>query len=151
DVAGLLAPAVAVRRAGPALAATASSGAAAGAVLLTAPAGGHRLGVHDDAAARAVRARLGEDLDQPGSDPLARHLHQAQRGHLGDLVLGPVTAQALQEPAHHQVAVGLQHHVDEVDDDDAADVAEPELAHDLLGRLDVVLGDGLLEVPAGPG
>ena len=47
-----------------------------------------------------------------------------------------------------QVAVGLEHHVDEVDDDDAADVAQPELADDLLGGLEVVLGDGLLEVAA---
>ena len=52
------------------------------------------------------------------------------------------------QPAQHQVAVGLQHHVDEVDDDDAADVAQPQLADDLLGRLEVVLGDGLLEVAA---
>ena len=30
-------------------------------------------------------------------------------------------------------------HVDEVDDDDAADVAQPQLADDLLGRLEVGL------------
>ena len=39
-------------------------------------------------------------------------------------------------------------HVDEVDDDDPADVAQPELAHDLLDRLEVVLRDRVLE-PAG--
>lgn len=60
---------------------------------------------------------------------------------------GAVTGQRLGEPAQHQIAVGFQHHVDEVDDDDAADVAQPQLAHDLLGRLEVVLGDRLLEVP----
>ena len=36
-------------------------------------------------------------------------------------------------------------HVDEVDDDDPADVAQPQLAGDLLGRLEVVAEDGLLE------
>ena len=36
-------------------------------------------------------------------------------------------------------------HVDEVDDDDAADVAQPELAGDLLGRLEVVPEHRLLE------
>ena len=91
-------------------------------------------------------ARLGEHLEQALADPLAGHLDQAQRSDLGDLVLGAVTAQALGEPAQHEVAVALEHHVDEVDDDDAADVAQAELSDDLLGRLDVVLGDGLLEV-----
>ena len=104
--------------------------------------------VHDDAASRAVLARLGERLEQARPDALAGHLHQAERGDLGDLVLGAVAAQALDEPAQHEVAVGLEHHVDEVDDDDAADVAQPQLADDLLGRLEVVLGDGLLEVAA---
>ena len=44
------------------------------------------------------------------------------------------------------VAVRLDLHVDEVDHDDPADVAEPELAGDLLGRLEVVAEDRLLEV-----
>ena len=39
-------------------------------------------------------------------------------------------------------------HVDEVDDDDAADVAQPQLAHDLDGRLEVGLGDRLLQAVA---
>ena len=93
----------------------------------------------DHAAAVAVLAGLAEDLEQALADPLAGHLHQAERGDLGDLVLGAVAAQALEQAAQHEVAVGLQHHVDEVDDDDAADVAQPELADDLLGRLEVVL------------
>src|SRR5690606_28276183 len=59
-----------------------------------------------------------------------------------------VPAQALQQAPQHQVPVGLQHHVDEVDDDDAAEVAQPQLADDLLGRLQVVPGDRLLEVAA---
>ena len=88
---------------------------------------------------------------RPWPDPLAGHLDQAERGDLGDLVLGPVAAQALEQPAQHELAVALEHHVDEVDDDDAADVAQPELADDLLGRLEVVLGDGLLEVAAAAG
>src|SRR5699024_9386437 len=56
---------------------------------------------------------------------------------------------ALDQPPQHEVAVGLEHHVDEVDDDDAADVAQPQLTHDLLGGFEVVLRDGLLEGPAG--
>ncbi len=63
-------------------------------------------------------------------------------------MLGPVAAQAFDQAPKHEIAVGLQDHVDEVDDDDAADVAQAQLADDLLRGLEVVLGDGLLEVPA---
>ena len=91
---------------------------------------------------------LREDLDQAATDPLSSHLHQTQRGHLGDLVLGAVPSQALEHPAHDKVPVALEHHVDEVDDDDAADVTQPQLSNDLLGCLDVVLGDRFLEVAA---
>ena len=103
----------------------------------------------EDAAAGAVLAGLREHLHEPGAHALARHLDQAERGHLGDLVLRAVPAQALHETAQHEVAVGLEHHVDEVDDDDAADVPQAQLPDDLLGGLEVVLGDGLLEVAAG--
>ena len=109
------------------------------------------IGVQHDAAAAAVRTGRGEGLDQPGPEPLASQLHQSQRGHFGHLVAGAVAGQRLGQPAQHQVTVGLEHHVDEVDDDNAADVAQPQLAHDLLGRLEVVLGDGLLKVATGPG
>ncbi len=74
-----------------------------------------------------------------------------ERRHLGHLVAGAVPAERLGQPAQHQIAVGLQHHVDEVDDDDAADVAQPQLAHGLLGGLEIVARDGLLEVAAGAG
>src|SRR4029079_10515747 len=48
----------------------------------------------------------------------------------------------------HRGAVLRVRHVDEVDDDDPADVAQPQLADDLLDRLEVVLRDRVLE-PAG--
>ena len=102
----------------------------------------------EQAAAVAVLARHPERLEQARTDPLTGHLYEAERGDLGHLVLGAVTRQALEQPAQHEIAVALEHHVDEVDDDDAADVAQPQLADDLLGRLEVVLGDGLLEVAA---
>ena len=63
-----------------------------------------------------------------------------------DLGPGLVAGQGVPEDLHDLVAVLLDLHVDEVDDDDPADVAEPELAGDLLGRLEVVAEDRLLEV-----
>ena len=122
----LLATAPAPRALAPVLTPTRASAAAragtrrTGAVTVATPLDG--LGVDDHSAPGTVLARFAEDLKQALPDSLAGHLHQAQRGDLGHLVLGAVTAQALEQPAQHQVAVDLEHHVDEVDDDDAADV-----------------------------
>ena len=98
-----------------------------------------------------VLTGLGEGLGQPGADPLAGHLHQPQTRHLADLVTRAITAQALDQTAQQEVAVARQHHVDEVDDDDAAEVAQAKLPDDLLGRLQVVAGDGFLQVATSPG
>jgi hypothetical protein len=47
---------------------------------------------------------------------------------------------------HDLVAVRLVLHVDEVDDDDAADIAQAELAGDLAGRVEVGAEDRLLRI-----
>src|SRR5699024_3687539 len=95
--------------------------------------------------------RGGEGLHEPLPDPFPGHLHEAEGGHFGDLVAGAVPAEAFHEPAQHEFAVGFQHHVDEVDDDDAADVAQAQLAHDLFGRLEVILRHRLLQGAPGSG
>src|SRR5205814_3704799 len=105
----------------------------------------------DQPSSAAHFAWFAERFEESLADALARHLHQTQRRDLGDLVLGTVPPQALGQPAQYELPVALQHHVDEVDDDDAAQVTQPELAHDLLGRLQVVAGDRLLQVAAGTG
>jgi hypothetical protein len=92
-----------------------------------------------------------EGLQQSGPDPFASHLNQAQAGDLSYLMPGPVPTQTLDEPAQQQLPVAGQHHVDEVDHDDAADVAKSQLPHDLLSGLQVVAGDCGLEVAASPG
>ena len=107
--------------------------------------------LNDDPASVTVVAIGAERLKQAGADALARHLHETQRRHFGNLVAGAVAAQAFDESAQHEVAVAFQHHVDEVDDDDAADIAQTQLTHDFFGRFEVVLGDGLFEVSARTG
>ncbi len=110
-----------------------------------------RVGVHDDAATMTMLTGRGEGLDEARAEPLACHLHEAQRCHLGHLMPGAVAAERFGQAPQHQIPVGLEHHVDEVDDDHPADVAEPHLPDDLLGGLEVVAGDGFLEVSARPG
>src|SRR5829696_3650037 len=98
------------------------------------------------AAAVAGRAGLGEAIEQAARDALAGHLDQAEGGDLHHLALGLVPDQGGPEAVDHGLLVALEQHVDEVDDDDAADVAQAELADDLVGRLEVVGDHRLLEV-----
>src|ERR1700683_3502212 len=51
----------------------------------------------------------------------------------------------LAQHLHDRVAVARAGHVDEVDHDDAADVAQAQLVDDLLGGLEVDLGDRVLQ------
>jgi hypothetical protein len=80
---------------------------------------------------------------------LARHLDQAERRDLDDVGLRPVALElGLQRFLDGRPVLRVRH-VDEVDDDDPADIAQPELVHDLLDRLEVVRGDRVLEPSAG--
>ena len=88
---------------------------------------------------------MGERL----AGPLARHLHEAQLREPVDGDARPVAGERLAEFREHRVAVILGVHVDEVDDDDPAQIAQPQLAGDRLGCLEVGLEDGVVERAAG--
>src|SRR5919202_569339 len=62
-------------------------------------------------------------------DVLTRHLDQAERRDVHHVALRLVDVERLSQRLQDLVAVARPSHVDEVDDDDAADVAKPELAH----------------------
>ena len=104
-----------------------------------------RLGRDDDAGRLAGRALLREDLARAVGDVLAGHLDEAERRDLDDVRLRPVACELGVERVLDELAVLRVRHVDEVDDDDPADVAKPELAHDLADGLEVVLRDRVLE------
>ena len=53
-----------------------------------------------------------------------------------DLDAGAVVAQRVLHPPFDGAVVALLVHVDEVDDDEAREVAQAKLARDFLGRLD---------------
>ena len=63
-------------------------------------------------------------------------------------MLSAVAPQALDQAAQHEVTVRFEHHIDKVDHNNAADITQAKLTHDLLSRLQVILGDGLLKVAA---
>ena len=107
-----------------------------------------RLG-HDDPIAGAGRALLRQDLARSVGDVLPRHLDEAERRDLDDVRLRSVALELVLQRVLDRLPVGRVRHVDEVDDDDPADVAQAQLADDLLDRLEVVLRDRVLEPRAG--
>src|SRR5207302_9342890 len=96
-------------------------------VARTPPAASQQGLVEDAPPPVARRALLCERLDQPLGDPLAGHLDQAEVGDVRDLGAGLVTGEGLPEDPCHLGPVRPDLHVDEVDDDDAPDVPQPEL------------------------
>jgi hypothetical protein len=108
---------------------------------------GRRLGV-DDPVAAAGRALARHHLARAVGDVLARHLDEPERRDLDDVRLRAVALELRAQRLLDGRPVLRVGHVDEVDDDDPADVAQPQLADDLLHRLEVVLGDRVLEPAA---
>src|SRR6202044_1475086 len=84
---------------------------------------GHRHLALDLSLAVAIRAGLVERAADALAHPLAGHLDQAELADLEHVGLGAVAAQGLLHGLEDLVAVLRLIHVDEVDDDDAADVA----------------------------
>src|SRR5262245_13007614 len=110
---------------------------------------GHRFGRLDLAGADAVRAVLIDRAIQRWADALAGHLDDAELGDAKDLGAGAVAFDGFAHGAFDAAAVALLAHVDEVVDDDAAQIAETELAGDLLRREQVHLVGGFLGVVDG--
>src|SRR3954447_19531026 len=106
----------------------------------------HRRHRADVAAAAALRAGLRRTLQHAGAGALARHLQEAKMRDAPALDAGAVLSQAIAELALDRAVVALLVHVDEVDDDQARKVAQPELSRDLLGGLEVGLERGILDV-----
>ena len=96
-----------------------------------------RLHIADARLAGAARADFGGELGERRAQPLARHLHQAEARNSAHLHARPVRLQRLAHFVFHGALIARRHHVDEVDDDQAAHVAQPQLAGDFLGRLQI--------------
>ena len=99
----------------------------------------------DDAVPVAHGTANRENLAGTVRDVLPCHLDQPERRDLDDVGLRPISLELRAQGLLDGLPVLRVRHVDEVDDDDAADVAEAELPDDLLHGLEVVLHDRVLE------
>ena len=97
--------------------------------------GRDRVGHADLAVARAVRAIHVVRLADARAHALARELDDAELADLRDGRLGAVAREVLLETVLDVAAMLRRAHVDEVADDDAAEVAQAQLARDLVDGL----------------
>ncbi len=100
---------------------------------------GHRLGLgalHPAAAAAVGAGEVGA-LGEGRLDPLPAHLEQTELADAADGDPRLVVLQGILERLFDLADVLAVAHVDEVDDDQSAQVAQPQLSADLGGGLDV--------------
>src|SRR5208283_2537960 len=103
------------------------------------------LGGLDLAAASASDAGFAQDVGETLARALARHFDQAQLREPVDRQPRAVAIERLVELLQHGSAMVGVLHVDEVDDDDAAEVAQTQLPRDHLGGLEIGLENGVVK------
>src|ERR1017187_5037480 len=106
----------------------------------------HRQRAFDHAFAFAVGAVLVHRAGHALAVTLAGHLHEAELRDVEDAGLGLVATDAFAHLLRDLLLVVAVAHVDEVDDDEAADVAEAKLAADFLRGFEIGLQDRRVQV-----
>ena len=112
---------------------------------------GRALGVPDVAGALAARAGDVGAFAQGGAQALARELQQTEFGDGRELDTRAVLAQGVLQALLHIASVLALLHVDEVDDDQATEVAQTHLAGDLVGGFQIGSRGRFLDVAAASG
>src|SRR5687767_6547343 len=105
----------------------------------------------DEAGTAAARTTDVRSFLQRGLQALARELHQPEARDLADLHPGAVVLERVAQAVLDLALVALRLHVDEVDHDQAAEVAQPQLARHLVRGLQVGAVRGLLDIAAARG
>src|SRR5690606_35720397 len=105
----------------------------------------HGLRRLDEAAALACRTRRTQHVFQSFAHALARHCDETERRHRRDVVLSMICGERLLERLQHLLAVLVLFHVDEIDDDDSAEITQAQLPGDRNRRFEIRPKDRLLE------
>ncbi|ABC63446.1 hypothetical protein ELI_06770 [Erythrobacter litoralis HTCC2594] len=92
-----------------------------------------------------MRAIAGGRFQNPGTQALAAHFHQAEAGDAADLDARPIVLERVLHRALDLPDIGIVFHVDEVDHDEPGHVAQAQLTGDFLGRFDIGRCRGLLD------
>ena len=100
----------------------------------------------DPAGALAMRAHRCDRFIEAEAKPLARHLEKAEMADRPDLDAGAVIAHGILHPTFDSLLVAVFLHIDEVDHNQAGQVAKTELAGQFVGSFQVRLQRGFLDV-----
>src|SRR6185369_17214861 len=98
------------------------------------------------AAPFTVRAGLAHHPSHALPDTFPGHFDQPEFGDLQDVGFRLVTLQCFFQRTEDLLPVHLFFHIDEVYDNDSADIPESELVGDLFHRLQIGLEDGVFEI-----
>ena len=104
--------------------------------------------VADDALTVAARADDAAGLAEGRTQALTGHFQQTEARNAADLDAGAVGFQSFADFFFHGALVLGRSHIDEVDDDQAADITQAQLAGDFFGRFQVGLQGGFFDVAA---
>ncbi len=107
-----------------------------------------RFNITNDAGAVATRANDAAAFAQRWTQALTGHFQQAETRDATHLDAGTVLFQAFADFLFHGALVLGWRHVDEVDDDQAADITQTQLAGDFFSRFQVGLQCGFFDVAA---
>src|SRR5580698_5098703 len=108
--------------------------------------GAHGFGSFDEAPSLARWTRCAQQMFQALASPLAGHLDQPERRETHDMGLSTIASERALERGEHLAAVRLVMHVDEIDDDDPAEIAQAQLPCDRDRGLEVGAENGFLEI-----
>ena len=107
---------------------------------------GRALGVTHVAGATATWARNGCTFAQRRAQALTAHFHQTEFANRAELHAGAVMTQRIAQAVFHVTAVAAFVHVNEVDDDQTAQVAQAHLAGHFVSSLEVGACRGFFNV-----
>ena len=99
----------------------------------------------DQTGAVTMRTGLCRGLDHAGAQALAAHLHQAETGNPAHLNTGAIIFQRLFQPFFHRVVVAAFVHVDVIDHDQTGQIAQAQLAGNLVRGFKVGFAGGFLD------
>ena len=110
-----------------------------------------RLDIADDALTGAARADDTAAFAQRWTQTLTGHFQQAEARDAANLDARTIGFQALAHAIFHGALVLWRGHVDEVDDDQAADITQAQLPGNFFSRFEVGIECGFLDVAAAGG
>src|SRR5262245_62141496 len=93
-----------------------------------------------------MRAFVSRALTPAGAATLARHFQEAEVRDAADLDARAIILEAILEPALDRPVIAFFIHIDEIDDDQSGEIAQTQLAGNLLGGFEVGLERRVLDV-----